>query len=526
VRLTRIVAKNFKVLRDVNLSLNPGVTTLVGDNETGKSTLLEAIHLVLTGLLYGRLIANELAPHLFNAQTVADYLTKLRAGEPEPPPYMLLEAYFDDHAELAKYRGINNSLKLNVPGVSMRIELNDDYALNFREYMADPQKVDAIPTEYYFVRWLSFANNGVTQRSVPLKSTIIDTYSTRTFSGADRYISGIVEAALSEKQQAELSLAYRELRARFAQQPEMQALNTHFSQQKDISDRKLSVSLDTSARSGWEANLMPFLDNIPFTNAGKGEQSSAKLRLAVQSYAAAHIVLVEEPENHLSYTNMHRLVSKVADVAATQQLVIATHSSFVLNKLGVKNVILFCGDRHLKLDQLSPDTYDYFMKLPGHDTLRLILATTAILVEGPSDELIVQRAFLDTYGKSPLEMGVDVISVKALSFKRFLDIGKALNIKVRAVTDNDGDVAKLQKRYDGYLEYMCYDTDEACRTLEPQLLKANSVQSLNVIFGSKFVDDAELLEFMASNKTDCALKIFSSNQPIKYPQYILNAIRQ
>ena len=37
---------------------------------------------------------------------------------------------------------------------------------------------------------------------------------------------------------------------------------------------------------GWEANLMPFLDNIPFTNAGKGEQSSAKLRLAEAVFAA------------------------------------------------------------------------------------------------------------------------------------------------------------------------------------------------------------------------------------------------
>jgi putative ATP-dependent endonuclease of OLD family len=527
VRITRVVAKNFKVLRDVNLTLNKGLTILVGDNETGKSTLLEAIHLVLTGLLYGRLIANELAPYLFNSQTVGEYLTKLGEGQFQPPPYILIEAYFEDHPDLAKHRGINNSLKLDVPGVSMKIELNEDYLPNFREYMADPLRVDAIPTEYYSVRWFSFAHNPVTQRSVPVKSTIIDTYSTRTFSGADRYIAGIVEAALSAKEQADLSLAYRELRSGFSKQPQMEALNKHFAAQKDISDKKLSVSLDMSARSGWESNLMPFLDSIPFTNAGKGEQSSAKLRLAVQSYADAHIVLVEEPENHLSYSNMHRLVSKVAEVAATQQLVIATHSSFVLNKLGVENVILFCGNNHLTLEQLPPDTYNYFMKLPGHDTLRLILATKAILVEGPSDELIVQRAFADSNdGKSPLEMGVDVISVKSLSFKRFLDIAKALKISARVVTDNDGSVEKLKKRYEGYIEYICYDEDECCKTLEPQLLKANSRQTLNAVFGTIFTDHADLLEFMSLNKTDCALKIFSSQQRITYPAYILDAIKK
>lgn len=527
MRITRVVAKNFKVLRDVDITLNDRLTILVGDNETGKSTLLEAIHLVLTGLLYGRLIANELAPYLFNSHAVAEYLTKLREGQPQPPPYILIEAYFDDDPELAKYRGINNSLKIDVPGVYIKIELNDDYAPNFREYMVDPLRVDAIPTEYYCVRWFSFAHNAVTQRSVPVKSTIIDTYSTRTFSGADRYIFGIVEAALSPKQQADLSLAYRELRSDFSKNPHMEALNKFFAAQKDISDKKLSVSLDVSARAGWESNLMPFLNNIPFTNAGKGEQSSAKLRLAVQSYADAHMVLVEEPENHLSYSNMYRLVRKVAEVAATQQLVIATHSSFVLNKLGVKHVILFCRDNYLTLEQLPPDTYEYFMKLPGHDTLRLILATKAILVEGPSDELIVQRAFADANnGKSPLEMGVDVISVKSLSFKRFLDIAKALKINARVVTDNDGSVAKLKRRYDGYIEYICYDDDESCKTLEPQLLKANSLQTLNVVFGTTFTADPDLLEFMSLNKTDCALKIFSSQQPIKYPRYILDAIQK
>lgn len=42
---------------------------------------------------------------------------------------------------------------------------------------------------------------------------------------------------------------------------------------------------------------------------------------------------------------------------------------------------------------LTPDTYSYFKKLPGYDTLRLILAHRVILVEGPSDDLIVQHAY-------------------------------------------------------------------------------------------------------------------------------------
>ncbi|MFO1076057.1 MAG: TOPRIM nucleotidyl transferase/hydrolase domain-containing protein, partial [Geminicoccaceae bacterium] len=54
-------------------------------------------------------------------------------------------------------------------------------------------------------------------------------------------------------------------------------------------------------------------------------------------------------------------------------------------------------------------------RLPGHDTLRLILAKRSILVEGPSDELVVQAAFKKKHGKMPLEAGVDVISVNSLT---------------------------------------------------------------------------------------------------------------
>ena len=87
------------------------------------------------------------------------------------------------------------------------------------------------------------------------------------------------------------------------------------------------------------------------------------------------------------------------------------------------------------MNELTPDTYDYFKKLPGHDTLRLILSKRSILVEGPSDELIVQKAFHAKHAASPLERGIDVISVKSLAFKRFLEIARPLGIRVDVVTE-------------------------------------------------------------------------------------------
>ena len=144
--------------------------------------------------------------------------------------------------------------------------------------------------------------------------------------------------------------------------------------------------------------------------------------------------------------------------------------------------------------------------------------------------MLLQKAYKAKHGKLPLEDGVDVISVGSLAFKRFLEIGKLLNLDIRVVTDNDGDVGALRSRYEDYVDgkvksiRICYDTDENCRTLEPQLLKANSVAVLNSVLGKAFENDTDLLKYMANNKTDCALRVFNSTGALNYPGYISDAI--
>jgi predicted ATP-dependent endonuclease of OLD family len=70
------------------------------------------------------------------------------------------------------------------------------------------------------------------------------------------------------------------------------------------------------------------------------------------------------------------------------------------------------------LKDLSDETVRYFKKLPGYDTLRLVLAEKVILVEGPTEELVIQRAYLDKKSRLPSSDGIDIITVNSLAFKR------------------------------------------------------------------------------------------------------------
>jgi hypothetical protein len=502
---------------------------IVGNNECGKSTFLEAIHLALTGQLNGRPIAFELHPHLFNQDAVAAYVQALQDKKPASPPRILIEVYFADLPGLAKCRGTNNSLKEDVPGIRLCIEFNEDFNAEYATYVADPSRIRTVPVEYYVPRLRTFADADVTPRGIPLKTSFIDASVIRNSVGANRYVVDIVKTVLPAKELVELSLSYRMMRDRFMSDGKVTTINAELAKQSGVASSKtLSVSLDTTSRASWEAGVMPHLDDIPMTLVGKGEQNCVKIKLALRSAGESNIALIEEAENHLSHSSLNALIEHISQSRGDRQLLITTHSSYVLNKLGIESVILFGRAKSATLAALSPDTRKYFVKLPGYDTLRLILADRTILVEGPSDELIVQAAFRRRHGVLPMSAGVDVISVRALAFKRFLEIAALLDLRADVVTDNDGDPAAVAEKYKAYAGSerlrIRYDKDPGCKTLEPQLLKANGLEVVNKILGTTYKSDADLLDFMSKNKTDVALGFFETNEDWKAPPYIEEAI--
>lgn len=531
MHIQRAIIKNYRCLEKADVTFNERLNVIVGSNECGKSTLLEAINLALTGQLNGRPLLIELHPYLFNFNVVQAYVEQLKASQNPEPPSILIELYLADDPALAKLKGDNNSLKLDLPGVTLAIELNSAHAEDYAQYVSDPSEIRTMPIEYYSIRWQNFADGDIQNaKGIPLHASLIDASTIKNNAAASRYVIDIVKESLNSKEKVDLALTYRLMKDRFLAEPKVQTINDALALKKGkISEKAISVSLDTSARANWEAGIMPHLDEIPLPLVGKGEQNSVKIKLAMETSAKSNIILIEEAENHLSYANLNELIGHIAANAGSRQIFITTHSSFVLNKLGVESVLLFQRGKSMRLPDLKDSTTtDYFMKLPGHDTLRLILSKRSILVEGPSDELIVQRAYHLKHGKMPLADGVDVISVNSLAFKRFLEIAVMMNKRADVVTDNDANVAALQKKYADYLQSdiikIRYDSDETARTLEPQLMKKNGLAIINKVLGKNFADEQSATDHMIDHKADTALKFFNSKVEWSPPDYIADAI--
>jgi putative ATP-dependent endonuclease of OLD family len=421
--INRVIIENFKCFEGTfSLALNKNLNILVGDNEAGKSSIIEAIHMALSGWIYGKYLRTELTQSLFNEKVVNNYLKSLRKVEKLLPPSIVIELYFDieDDSIKAIFEGNGNSLKQKACGVQFKISFIDKYQGEYDIMLENPEEIGSLPIEYYDFSWSSFARDDrLTPKTIPFKSALVDSANTRHQSGSDVYISRIIRDFLSDEQKVKISQAHRKLKDTFAKSDVIEQVNREI-EQKQISEKKVELSVDMSTKNAWETSITTYLDDIPFSYIGRGEQCLVKTKLALSHKKAkeANILLLEEPENHLSYAKLNKLLKFIKDSQVEKQIIVSTHSSFVANKLGLGNLILLNIDNNTKkrnktrITDLADDTKNYFEKLAGYDTLRLILCRKAILVEGPSDELIVQKAYMNLKdGKLPIEDEVDVISV-------------------------------------------------------------------------------------------------------------------
>lgn len=529
--ITKIVLKNFKLFRNAIIAFGTGLNVLVGDNDAGKSTVLEAINLGLTKRWNGRYFEQELSHHFINAAAAADFVAAAKSGEIPQPPALIVEVYLTDDPKLASLKGTNNSLREDAPGYRLQAGLDGEFQAEFAEFLAEPSEVTSVPTEFYKVDWTTFAGQIVNVRAPRVKSSLIDASRIRLQSGTDYHLQKIISETLDAKQRAILARGYRVHQERFGAEPSIETVNAAVAQEgATVTDKNFTLEIDISGANGWESALSPHLDRLPFHFSGSGEQNRLKILLALtRRVAESHVILVEEPENHLSFPNLTDLIDRVVRQSQGRQVIVATHSSFVVNKLGLEQLMLLSAGAVSKISDLPEGTQDYFRKLAGYDTLRLVLASKVVLVEGPSDELVFQRAYHDRKSRRPIEDGIDVISVRGLSAQRFLDLAIPLQRRTVVLADNDSDhTKKVDERYAKYTTHdfitIARSDDDSRATLEPQLIGSIGRELLNQILGKSFGTDDELLAYMTNNKTDVALALHDTVEKVTWPKYIEDAI--
>ena len=524
---------NFKKFRDELLEFNDDVNIFVGDNNAGKSTILEALEIVLNYNHRGRPFNGEFSPDLFNQDAVTRFLASDLSSKHLPS--LIIEAYIDGVPE---YRGSNNSLKADAQGVLVQACFDPSLEAVYESHLLTKPNITSIPIEFYKVEWLDFGWNPIKPIAKKFKALYIDP--TRIHP----------TMALAKEELVKLTLNYRENLQVFNNSGEVRTVNASLDAGHLITDSKLTIAASTLPAGSIQTGLQLEVDDVPFHLIGKGEQSNVQIKLAIQNKSHdIDLVMMEEPENHLSHTNLNKLVHYIETQRGDKQLFLTTHSSYVLNKLSIDKICLVQSG-YKRLHTLDAKVVKTLKRLPGYDTLRVALSGKVILVEGPSDELVLKKIYQRKHNRLPEQDGIDIIVVRGVGFKTFIEVGKEIGTKIHVLRDNDGDyngnVVQGRLEYAAFPNIKLYSSmNDAEFSLEPAMIYANAVdiktldafakevlstETFNIYNAEVSLEDRRenLIRWFKSvkgngkgaRKVDSAVKLFDGALDFKYPAFL------
>lgn len=520
----KLKLQNFKKFVDNEFLFEPGINVLVGDNDAGKSSVLKAIDIVLnqsgtddrrSKLAYGTLM---------NKDVISDFLKG--AQDVGSLPGMQIEVWLalDDVLASSKFDGVQNSENEEKLGVKFSFEFDETYIDEF-EYLKEAEEgnLTFVPFELYKAKWTTFAGQSYTSRINPLKSIFIDTDKT-TGDSFSNYTSQLF-AAMNRTNQHEIGVKL-----------------------KSALEKVHENIQDNTGRLGIDINRIRPIDFleafsyngenvIPLRDMGSGTENAIKTELALKT--EAKLILVEEPENHLSFTLARRQIENLRKAEDEQrQVIVTTHSPLIVNRMSLSTVRWLKQNQKLQsFSGLNADLINYFERMDNVDLLQVLLSSKLIIVEGPTEYILMENMIKSVTSDSAENQGIHIMSMQGDHYKRFVELAKEIDNKVLIVTDNDSNLEKIKATtYDGGNVKVVLPENVDEFTFEVSLYEQNKAfieenESFRSSTKQEWHSHKNLppkLVFMLNNKVDSAIgpttKYIESDE-LQVPKYILEGIK-
>ncbi len=460
--LSSIQIKNFRCFDDNEhvICFNPGLTILVGENDSGKSTIMDAIRIVLgtTDFNWLRIETDDFHNEdtsleikiicKFSALSEEEQAAFLECltyeeGENEVYPCLYLHwtcNYLTSFKPARPISSISTGKDGNgaVPSAEARELLRVTYLRALRDAYSDMQSgrhsrlsqiIHNIPSlmdgEDKFVDGMDLHELslvGITN----LSNSLLESHNAIK----------IVNNSLTEILSNQMLLKQDVVKTRF----EVAGVNSNDLQKVIALLEKLDLSVDKD-ESAMQGRVGLGTSNI------MSMACELLLHREAETVKKSSFLLVEEPEAHVHAQRQLKLIQSLENEAESknQQIIMTTHSPLLASVVQLKNIIMLkngqvfpMAEGYTKLDR---GDYKYLEKYLDATKANLFFARNVIIVEGPGEALLIPT-ISKLMNRNFIDFGTSLVDVRSTGLRRYAKIfqrndDSKLDVKVACVTDRD-----------------------------------------------------------------------------------------
>lgn len=462
---------------DLTVHLNKGLNVLIGENDSGKSTILDAIKLVLKTHAYEWIkvedtdfhsetdklkieihfsgISNEEAKHFIEWSGWAyEEIEKDNKLVKELRPKLIL-IY---QAEIKDNRIIPSDIKAGMDGVGHLLNAEA------REYL-----------KCTYLKALRDADSELTAKKNSRLSEILQKHQ------------------LFHKQKGfehEFETDFKEINKKIENRFKGTDSDKKYNEQiKTTIDKFLEKFIDDKTISLFslgKTEIKNILEKLSLgivdrSNLGLGTMNrlfmAAELLHLKREWTGLKLCMIEELEAHLHPQAQMKIIEALNEEANKGiQFILTTHSPNIASKVHLKSLIVCKNDTVFPLadnyTKLGKDNYNYLERFLDTTKSNLFFAKGVIIVEGWSEEILIPT-IAKKMGYDLTAKEVSIVNVASTAYLHFAKIflrndGKEMNVPVAIVTDLDNrpDEKGTFKPID--------DEDKRVRTKNENLVKLKS----------------------------------------------------